>query len=141
MNGYDYSKPYGNHEYPNRDGTSDCVYGCGCWMGPARSGGPIGLDPFGECPNNPTDGKRSSPSVDHEIVVERRMIKYKDEIYILQAENSDLKKKLKDVEPSKEELASTNVTLKSILEKTRQEFIDIEKALKQIQNRIQSNGG
>jgi hypothetical protein len=141
MNGYDYSKPYGEHEY-KKDTTSDCVHGCGCWMGMAHSGGPIGLDPFGECPNNPTDGKRSSPSVDHEIVVERRMIKYKDEISTLQAENRELKKKLESVEPDKKELASTNVTLKSILEKTRQEFIDIEKALKQIQNRInQSYGG
>jgi hypothetical protein len=45
------------HVYPGApsaerpDGwTSDCSNGCGCWMGPARSGGPDGVDPFGPCP-------------------------------------------------------------------------------------------
>ena len=42
---------FGPHDYPNEDGTSDCKFGCGCWMGPARSGGPT--DPFGACPKNP----------------------------------------------------------------------------------------
>jgi hypothetical protein len=42
------------HKYDS-DGTFtvDCAYGCGCWMGPSRSGGPDGLDPFGECPKAP----------------------------------------------------------------------------------------
>jgi len=54
----------GGHSYPGvnafqRSGkledffTSDCEYNCGCWMGPSRSGGPNGIDPFGKCPNNP----------------------------------------------------------------------------------------
>ena len=47
-------KVYGSHKY-EEDGTSDCAYGCGCWMGPARSGGPI--DPFGPCPCNPKQQK------------------------------------------------------------------------------------
>lgn len=47
----------GGHFYPGCSGdqfffTSDCEYGCKCWMGQARSGGPPGIDPFGECPNN-----------------------------------------------------------------------------------------
>ncbi|RTL06392.1 hypothetical protein EKK58_05425 [Candidatus Dependentiae bacterium] len=33
--------------------TSDCAYGCGAWMGGSRSGGPDGVDPFGECPKAP----------------------------------------------------------------------------------------
>jgi len=41
---------YGPHKF-TQDGTSDCAYGCGCWMGPARSGGPV--NPFGACPNHP----------------------------------------------------------------------------------------
>lgn len=41
------------HYYPDEDGTSDCQFGCGCWMGPSRSGGPDGVDPFGHCPAAP----------------------------------------------------------------------------------------
>lgn len=44
---------YGSHDYGHKDGTSDCNYHCGCWMGPAHSGGPI--DPFGACPENPIE--------------------------------------------------------------------------------------
>ena len=43
---------FGKHDYAT-EGTSDCSFKCGCWMGPARSGGPAGIDPFGKCPNNP----------------------------------------------------------------------------------------
>jgi len=43
-------KKFGKHKYADHDGTSDCEYGCGCWMGPSRSGGKV--DPFGPCPNN-----------------------------------------------------------------------------------------
>jgi len=48
----------GGHFYPGCEErgadfyTSDCDHGCGCWMGATRSGGPAGLDPLGECPNN-----------------------------------------------------------------------------------------
>jgi hypothetical protein len=41
------------HRYPDPDGTSDCAYSCGCYMGPFCSGGPEGIDPFGECPKAP----------------------------------------------------------------------------------------
>lgn len=40
------------HSY-EEDGTSDCAHGCGGWAGPSRSGGPDGVDPFGECPAHP----------------------------------------------------------------------------------------
>lgn len=42
---------FGPHHYPNKNGTSDCSYGCDCWMGRYRSGGPV--NPFGACPSNP----------------------------------------------------------------------------------------
>jgi hypothetical protein len=42
----------GGHKY-QPEGTSDCEYGCGCWMGGFGSGGPDGIDPFGKCPKNP----------------------------------------------------------------------------------------
>jgi len=41
---------FGPHDYKSK-GTSDCANGCGCWAGPARSGGPV--DPLGPCPRNP----------------------------------------------------------------------------------------
>ena len=52
-NGRDHLKyeDFGLHLYAG-EGTSDCAYGCGCWAGPARSGGPAGVDPFGKCPGN-----------------------------------------------------------------------------------------
>jgi hypothetical protein len=57
-----------SHDYPSwpnaesdwqwRDGygwTSDCRYGCGCWMGGSCSGrGDKDEDPFGLCPGAPT---------------------------------------------------------------------------------------
>ena len=42
---------FGSHDYGKHDGTEDCRFGCGCWAGPCRSGGPV--NPFGACPNNP----------------------------------------------------------------------------------------
>lgn len=47
----------GGHRYDTR-GTSDCSFGCGCWAGPSRSGGPDGIDPFGNCPKNPSPWSR-----------------------------------------------------------------------------------
>ena len=47
-----YEVDFGKHKYADHDGTSDCKYGCGCWMGPSRSGGPMGVDPSGKCPRH-----------------------------------------------------------------------------------------
>ena len=44
---------FGAHKYASDWRTSDCEYGCGCWMGECRSGGKI--NPFGACPNNPKE--------------------------------------------------------------------------------------
>ena len=51
----------GGHFYPRAPRlTSSCVFGCGCWMGPSRSGvagvregEPTELDQFGPCPLAP----------------------------------------------------------------------------------------
>lgn len=71
-NGYSHRK-YGKHSYPSEDGTSDCVYGCGCWMGPARSDGPLGIDPQGLCPNHPLDKGSLRPKIDYEDLVNQRI--------------------------------------------------------------------
>ena len=47
----------GGHYYPGASPidemfTSNCDY-CKCWMGSSRSGGPEGIDQFGDCPGNP----------------------------------------------------------------------------------------
>lgn len=38
------------HHY-DHDGSHDCVNGCGAYMLNSASGGPDGVDPFGDCPN------------------------------------------------------------------------------------------
>jgi len=74
-NGHDYTRKYGSHDYgENVQGTVNCKFGCGCWAGPARSNGPLGLNPLGgECPNNPESGSRLPGNADYEIVVTRRI--------------------------------------------------------------------
>jgi len=67
-------------------------------MGPTRSGGPIGLDPFGECPNNPEDEKRLGGDRDYRIIVERRI----DDLTTRASEAEGL---LEQVEPGTIELA------------------------------------
>jgi hypothetical protein len=66
-------KEYGGHHYPNEDGTSDCSHGCGCWMGPSRSGGPPNIDPFGKCPCYPLNGERLGDNQDFEEVIRQRI--------------------------------------------------------------------
>jgi len=91
-NGHDYTKEYGEHDYGNQQGTYNCKHHCGCWMGPARSGGPVGVDPFGECPGNPKDGKLVGGSADYEIVVTRRIRGLEKQLYDTQQELEDLRK-------------------------------------------------
>jgi len=84
---------YGPHEYEDRDGTSDCRHGCGCWMGPSRSGGPSGLDPGGACPKNLVKGVflGSFEEDCQEVILQR----------ITRAERraSEAERKLKDAAP------------------------------------------
>ncbi len=104
-------KEYGPHEYADHGGTSDCKHGCGCWMGPTRSGGPTGLDPFGTCPGNPKDGKLLGGSADYDEVVSRRIDRLRTELYAAE-------QRLKRVSPSKtklaQELAETKAKLAAL---------------------------
>lgn len=81
-NGHDYSKEYGPHKYDDDiHHTSDCKNGCGCYMGPAMSGGPAGVDTFGECPKNPKNGRLIGGNADQDVVIERRIRKLESEAY------------------------------------------------------------
>ncbi|MBU2036910.1 hypothetical protein KJ866_01745 [Patescibacteria group bacterium] len=93
-------KEYGSHAYADRDRTSDCQHGCGCWAGPARSGGPTGLDPFGICPKNPKDGKLLGGNADYDHVVTERIRGLESRLYAAEGQ-------LKKVKPSKIKLANT----------------------------------
>jgi len=103
-------KEYGGHKYANHDGTSDCQFHCGCWMGPARSGGPVGLDPCGACPGNPVDGKLLGGKNDYENVVTYRIQDLESRLY--KAEGH-----LKDVSPDKAKLADELIVTKEELAK------------------------
>lgn len=125
-NGHDYSKEYGGHSYPNLEGTSDCKYGCGCWMGPARSGGPIGLDPFGECPGNPKNGEKIGGKNDYEIVVTRRISNLETQAHI----GKQAVEKLEKIKKTpKGKMAEEIAGLKEELEKK-------DKLLQEIKNKL-----
>lgn len=94
----DERREYGGHEYGPLGGTSDCKHWCGCWMGPARSGGPVGLDPFGTCPGNPKGGERLGGNRDYEYVVTER-------IENLESRLSSAEEELERLRPGKVELA------------------------------------
>ena len=101
-------KEYGGHQYTDHDGTSDCKHACGCWMGPARSGGPTGLDPFGKCPKNPKDGKLLGGNADYDYVVTERIKDLSSRLY--KAED-----RLERVSPSKAKLADELASAKKKL--------------------------
>jgi hypothetical protein len=74
LNDSNRNKKYGRHKYGRDGGTSDCQHGCGCWMGDTSSGAKLlGIDPFGECPNNPKDKIKLGEMADHHLIVERRL--------------------------------------------------------------------
>jgi len=118
-------KKYGGHKYADHDGTSDCKYGCGCWMGPARSGGPTGIDPFGKCPKNPTDGKLLDGNADYDNVVNER-------IQDLESRLSTAERRLKQISPSKAKLADR-------LASAEEELFKKKQALTELQNLILKN--
>lgn len=92
-------REYGKHKYDAPGGTSDCKYGCGCWMGSARSGGPVGLDPFGVCPGNPKSGEPLGGKGDYEYVVNER-------IADLESRLSSAEDELERLRPGKVKLAA-----------------------------------
>jgi len=107
-NGHTGNKEYGGHRYESHEGTSDCKHGCGCWMGPFRSGGPIGLDPFGKCPKNPEDGNLLGGDEDCRYVVEQR-------IQELTGRMQKAEEHLKRVSPTKKQMAEEIASLKKQL--------------------------
>jgi len=121
-NGHDL-REYGRHKYANHHGTSDCQYGCGCWMGPARSGGPTGLDPFGKCPKNPKDGKFLEGNADYDYVVTERIRNLESRLY--RAEE-----RLKAMKPSKIKLADELESLRDQLAEKNQLLEKIHRLIK-----------
>ncbi len=119
---------YGPHDYGEGGGTSDCKYGCGCWMGPARSDGPPGIDPFGHCPDNPVDGQRQPGKEDYEDCVNGLIKKLESELYAA-------KESVKIVETAKK---STKVDLACQLEEKQEELSQIKILLKKALYSIQS---
>jgi len=113
-------KEYGKHKYANHGGTSNCEYGCGCWMGPARSGGPVGLDPFGACPNNPEDGKLLGGNADYDYVVTERIRDLTTRLYL--AED-----RLKRMNPSKVRLSEELEATKSELTRKNRLLAEIRR--------------
>lgn len=116
------SKEYGGHKYADHDRTSDCEYGCGCWMGPTRSGGPTGLDPGGVCPKNPTDGKPLGGTADYDHVVSERISNLERRVY--RAEDS-----LRRTKPSKKKLSEDLALAKMELFKANQIIKEISRLI------------
>lgn len=115
-------KEYGVHKYAKDEGTSDCQHGCGCWMGPVRSGGPAGLDPFGTCPKNPKDGKLIGGQGDYDHVVAERIRNLSSRLY----KAEDL---LKRVSPKKTELAVELASVKAELNKKKRLLAELRRLI------------
>lgn len=110
-------RAYGEHRYV--DGrTSDCAFSCGCWMGDSRSGGPVGIDPFGKCPNNPLNGKCLPERQDYDIVVTQRIEELTRRMYLAE-------KRLESVRPSKIFLAKELAAVKSQLSRAKDKLATI----------------
>lgn len=112
------NKEYGQHKYADHDGTSNCKYGCDCWMGPTRSGGPTGLDPFGKCPKNPKDGELIGGNADYDNVVTQRIENLSSRLF-------QTEERLKKTSPSKTKLADELFTVKAELAKKNQLIYEI----------------
>ncbi len=115
--GFEY-KEYGRHDYDDHDGTSDCKNGCGCWMGPSRSGGPLGIDPGGICPHNPVDGKRLGDKRDYEYVVLDRI--------------ASAERRARDAEYRLAQTSPDKISLAENLEKSEQAVRRLQAAISQI---------
>lgn len=129
-------KEYGPHKYAEHDGTSDCKYGCGCWMGPSRSGGPDGLDPFGVCPGNPKDGKPLGPAgkygPDYYQVVMNRFEDLKTRCRTAEDGRRAAEEKLKRVAPGALKLSERLHDALSLLAKVKEHFAGSGKLAKEI---------
>ena len=131
-NGRDHKEfnDYGAHEYPAAPhGTSDCKYGCGCWAGPSRSGGPPGIDPFGHCPGNPLDGQRQPGNEDYEDCVNGRIQKLESELYAA-------KQAVDIVQQAKK---GTKVELVNRLDEAEEEIVRLKRVLESVHISLSSD--
>ncbi|MCX6812020.1 MAG: hypothetical protein NTW79_00120 [Candidatus Berkelbacteria bacterium] len=130
-NGYNYSEQRHNgHDYGDDvHRTYDCKFGCGCSMGQSSSHGPLGVDPFGECPGNPIEGKSlGNMTADTDFVVTRRFKELERRCY--KAEDT-----VRRTRPAKKYLAEQNEVKDTeicnlrnkLLQITRIAKIDLEK--------------
>ena len=111
---FDGIRIFGPHEY--HDGMGDCS--CGAYMGSANSRAPLGIDPFGACPNNlikivekETDGMGApNNSLKEDLSGNIKFITIA-RIHMAESEVLTLTKKLEDVEPDKLTLAEENKKL------------------------------
>ncbi|MFA6227215.1 MAG: hypothetical protein WC631_01940 [Candidatus Paceibacterota bacterium] len=113
-------KKYGPHKYADHGGTSDCEHKCGCWMGPSRSGGPVGINPFGQCPGNPLDGQKLGGKEDYELVVDQRIADLEQRVW--KAEEA-----LKKVRPSKKKIVDELEQAKKKLAEAKELIEDWQK--------------
>jgi len=90
-------------------------------MGPARSGGPVGVDPFGECPGNPKDGNRLSGFGDREVVITRRIRNLEKQLYDTQQELEELREIKKT---PKAKLAQDLAVMTQERDKFKQAFLE-----------------
>lgn len=116
-------KKYGPHQYAEH-GTSDCAFGCGCWAGDTRSGGPPGMDPLGACPKNPEDGKLLGGQQDIALVINQRIADLSSHLYQAQ-------EKLKRVDPTRLKLAEELGKVREELWQKNQLLENIQKLLDQ----------
>jgi len=112
------NKPYGPHSYPDHGARKHCLYRCGCWKEESNSGGPVGLDPDGECPNNPTSTQLSPK--DYENVVNRRIAELKRLLAVAEG-------RLLLLDPSKDEMARTIIEQDGRIQYLENTFKEIHK--------------
>jgi len=125
-NGHE-SKEYGKHRYANYDGPSDCEFDCGCWKGPTRSGGPIGLDPSEDCPNNPKDGKLLGGDKDYDYVVTKQI--------------QDLNTRLYKAEDHLKQMSLSKTKLVNELASVKEELFNKNQLLAKLQSLIRTSTG
>lgn len=93
-------------------------------MGPNHSDGPMGLDPSrdGTCPGNPKDGKKLGGTADYDHVVSQRIRDLESRVTV--AED-----RLKQVSPSKTELAGEITALKKELKEKNELLSEINRLI------------
>ena len=114
---------YGGHQY-SEGHTGRCS--CGCRMQRHSSSGPIGVDPFGNCPDNPKDKQRQAENHDYADLVNGRMAHL--ELRLKEASGA-----VKIVEQAEK---STNIDLVRQLEKSCQDIASLKMVLHQLESKL-----